>query len=150
MEIIKSNKKILIDDEFSWIVKEYVIYIHNSYVICIKRPCTKLPQEKIRLHRLILDLKKEDKDILVDHINGNRLDNRKANLRKCNRHQNNLHKTSTANGKYRNIYPANKRLWRVSVQFKGKSFGCGRCFKNKDEAIFAAKKLREKIFGEFA
>lgn len=49
-------------------------YTYNGYIMAHKG------KSKIQLHRYIMNV--EDRDIIVDHINRDRLDDRKCNLRK--------------------------------------------------------------------
>lgn len=49
----------------------------------------------VLMHRLILNI--NDKNVEVDHINHNTLDNRRCNLRVCSRTQNNRNKSSHKN-----------------------------------------------------
>lgn len=90
MELVLGNTSLLaqVDEDdfrrfngFNWILNE------NGYVVTDSaKPRRRLGVAcKLRLHRLILACP-EDRD--VDHINGNKLDNRKANLRICTRSQN--------------------------------------------------------------
>lgn len=65
------------------------------------------------LHRLILGAKAGE---IVDHINGNKLDNRRSNLRICS------HSENTANTNYRNLRSCYRGIspckggWRASCQ----------------------------------
>ena len=71
-------------------------------------------QKRIHLHRLIMNC---PDNMVIDHINGNNLDNRKNNLRIVSQHQNLLNKN-----KAKNIY-YNKRdnLYTVQFRIKGKT-----------------------------
>ena len=68
------------DEEDFEILSQYVWYVDNGYVI------TRIDQKRVSMHRMLLnpDINKE-----VDHINGNKSDNRKWNLRICD-HVNNM------------------------------------------------------------
>jgi len=106
---------------------------------------------KIRLHRAILGLIYGDGKI-VDHINGNGLDNRRCNLRLCNNSQN------AANSK---LYSNNssglkgvhwhklKQKWSATIRFKGKKLHLG-YFKSKIKARKKYLKKAAELHGEFS
>jgi hypothetical protein len=117
----------------------------NYYAIRTKRPENKL----IQLHRIVIQAKQGE---IVDHINGNKLDNRKCNLRICTKSQNcqnrkisKLNK-SGFNGVSWNI--RNKK-WVAQIACNNQKIHIG--FFN--EPIEAAKAFNEaalKYHGEFA
>lgn len=108
--------------------KEYGVAVHGFWD-------SKRKQNKIvKLHRFILNL--NDPKILVDHINGDTLDNRKKNLRIADGTINNLNRKNTKGYAWDKI----TKSWRVEVGFYGKKYWMGR-FKTKEEAkeIYNAK-----------
>jgi hypothetical protein len=90
--------------------------------------------EHMDLHRALMDC---PAGLCVDHINGNTLDNRKANLRICTHAQNmrNRHTESEAIGCY---YDTKRCQWRTRVQRDGQTFNLGR-FDTQEEAEAAYK-----------
>jgi len=80
---ISKNRWALIDDEDIEKCSEYRWHVlamgksKHEYITGYKQRCYKQP--RIRLHRFILGLAKEDERV-VHHINGDTLDNRKVNL----------------------------------------------------------------------
>jgi hypothetical protein len=85
---------------------------------------------------------------LVDHINGDILDNRKENLRVATPQQNNM------NRRPRNTYKGitwdrSRNKWNASIQLAGKSINLGR-FKDPVEAAKAYDQAAWEYFGEFA
>ncbi len=101
------------------------------------------------LHRFIMN---PPSNKLIDHINGNKLDNRKCNLRIVNKSQNAMNSkkpknnTSGVKGVY---WDKLSKKWEASIQvnMKKKSLGY---FKNKDESIKARKESESELFGEYA
>lgn len=98
----------------------------------------------VKLHRLLLGL--ENPRTLADHINHNRLDNRRSNLRICTPQENARNKggkvirgiRKTPNGKYS-----------ARIVFERKEIYLGR-FGTLDEAIQARHEAENKYHGEFA
>lgn len=103
----------------------------------------------IRMHRFII---KTPKGLLTDHINGNRLDNRRCNLRICNDLQNgwNKHtKPKGASGIIGVLWYENLKKWRAKICVKGKHIHIG-LFVNQLDAIKARELAELKYFGEYA
>jgi hypothetical protein len=110
--------------------------------------------EIIRLHRYILqDEYNLNKNILIDHINHNTLDNRRSNLRITISEKNTKNrygKNKNYKSGYRNVF-WNKRenKWCVQLQICGKNTRLG-LFDDIDEAGIFAEQMRQKYYGEFA
>lgn len=103
---------------------------------------------KIFMHRCMLDA---DVGVIVDHINGNGLDNRRCNLRLATRSQN-LANQRTVRNKwgYKGItYRRRHKTWRARIGFNGKTVDLGE-FGNLDDAAQAYDEAAKKLFGEFA
>lgn len=104
----------------------------------------------IPMHRQIMNPPRE---MLVDHINYNGLDNRKANLRLATRTQNNRHTRRTMNpgsSKYKGVcwYSREKR-WAVRIHADGKTIPLGH-FKDEIQAAKTYDKAARKYHGAFA
>lgn len=113
----------------------------KGYVTCAS--------EKILLHRLIMEFP-EGYDI--DHINHNKKDNRKNNLRICS-HQNNArnsmiskNNTSGITGVY---WSKISNKWYAYIMVDRKNIHLG-VFSNINDAIKVRKDAEDKYFGEFA
>lgn len=100
--------------------------------------------KNIRMHRLIMGVLK-NKTKIIDHIDGNGLNNKKNNLRMCTVSQNmrNLHLAIPNSSGCRWVHRENRRnAWVVRVF--GKHV---KQFKNKKEAIKVAHEINEKKYG---
>jgi HNH endonuclease/AP2 domain len=105
-------------------------------------------KRKFYMHRLIYGAKPGE---MVDHINGDPLDNRRANLRLCN-HTQNCGNSRWAVGRsgYRGVeFQKNTGKWRAYISIKGKSVHLG-SVTSKEEAARLYDAAAVGHFGEFA
>jgi hypothetical protein len=88
----------------------------------------------------------------VDHVNGDTLDNRRANLRLCNRNENNrnrrLNRTSTSGFKGVCWYKQTSR-WKAQICVNGHKRGLG-YFNTREAAAAAYDAAAVEAFGEYA
>ena len=99
------------------------------------------------LHRHLLPGFKQ-----VDHINGDRLDNRVENLRGCNNEENNRNKGPNKKNKsgYKGVHfnkSTGKWIAQITVNYKCKHLGS---FNTAEEATLAYNKAAREFHGEFA
>jgi hypothetical protein len=104
-----------------------------------------------RMHRYIMQI--TDSNIFIDHINGNRLDNRKENLRKVTPAENSMNKKPRNNenttSKYKGVNKSSSNKFNVLVTKDGISYRLGLFINEKDAARAYNEKAKE-LFGEFA
>lgn len=102
--------------------------------------------KKLYMHRLLMDAKSKH----IDHINGNKLDNRKENLRLCTNAQNRINVNKYKNNKsgYKGV-SFHSNLWRATIVRNGKQYSLG-YHKSKEEAALAYNIKAKQLFGEFA
>lgn len=117
-----NQEEIVIDLEDKEKVLAHSWYINNSGYVQSNSWVRK--HHTILLHRLVLDLEKSDSP--VDHINGVKTDNRKANLRlsSCSLNQFNKEKPASRIGysNFKGVCWAKDRCkWKASIAFKYKS-----------------------------
>lgn len=88
----------------------------------------------------------------IDHINGNRADNRLCNLRECSPYENQWNRKirDFSESKIKGV-KRNKKTnsWEVQITFNKKRLYLG-SFKNLDDAKLVIEKARLKYHGEFA
>lgn len=109
----------------------------------------KISNKVIYMHRFIMNTPKR---MDTDHWNHQKLDNRKENLRICNRHQNmaNSKPRKNCTSKFKGIYwHKRRRKWNVSITRNGKRLNLG-YFDNEIEAAKIYDKKAKEFFGEFA
>lgn len=106
----------------------------------------KLKCISLLMHRLILN---PPSDMLVDHINGNGLDNRRSNLR-CATHAENMRNRhrSWGTSKYKGVR-RDRNKWRASIRKDKKDYFLG-YFSKQISAALAYDKVAIEMFGEFA
>ena len=138
------HKLIKLDKVDMYLLKKHSFSISpDGYPVCsYKNKCT-------QIHRLIL-LDKEG--YYIDHINRNRLDNRRCNLRYATPSQNQMNKKIPKNNTsgYRGVsfYKPNKK-WRAKIKIDEKHIHIG-YFESILDATKAYNKVAKELFGEFA
>jgi hypothetical protein len=103
-----------------------------------------------RLHRFILN--ESNPKNIIDHKNGNGLDNRKNNIRAATINENNFNTKLRVNSKiaYKGVtFNEKSKKYRSRIQFNKKGIHIG-CFYNVLEAARAYDAKAEELFGEFA
>jgi len=106
----------------------------------------------ILMHREILGLKFGD-GIETDHRNGDGLDNRRENLRKCTNAENchnRVHLCSRKSSIYKGVnWDKRKQKWQARTRYEGKSIFLG-YYDSEIDAARAYDRAALKYFGEFA
>ena len=111
------------------------------------RYAKRVPQKKpVYMHRVILSAP-DNKS--VDHINGNKLDNRKSNLRLCEQSDNSAN-SGNRTGKYKGVsWDKSRRKWIAFVCYQYKNINLGR-FDNAEAAALAYNHVAKQLFGDEA
>lgn len=105
--------------------------------------------KNMKMHRQIMDAKDGEQ---VDHINQDKLDNRRANLRLCtdteNKRNSPLRKDNTSG--YKGVYfEKSKRKWHTHIAINGKIIYLG-LYETAEEGARVYDDAARKYFGEFA
>ena len=104
------------------------------------------------VHRVIWVMHNGDAPECLDHINGNKLDNRIENLRPATRSQNgfNITAMTTNNSGAKNVsWRGDTNKWRVTLMVSGNKMSFGH-YDDLELAELVAHEARCKYHGEFA
>lgn len=119
-----------------------------GYAFCDTRNYARTEGKLVYMHHLIVDV---PKGMVVDHINGNKLDNRKSNLRICNQRQNTWNKRKRSNNKsgYTGVsWNKAASKWSAEVRKDGEKHYLG-LYVSKHAAAKAYNRKAKELFGEF-
>lgn len=104
-------------------------------------------ERKVYMHRVIMEAQ------FVDHINGDKLDNRRENLRAVTKSQNNMNQSQQKkqkHSKYKGVsWDKSRNKWMAYCKKDGKMNYLGR-FTDENEAALAYNNKASELFGEFA
>lgn len=155
IRLTQGQVTIVDDDNFEWLNsfkwfahKDNFKYNHGYYAV---KKITKNGKSYMQcMHRLILNI--DDKELLVDHINGDKLDNREENLRIATRAENGRNRDRQSNNKsgFKGV-SWNKQFmkYRAQIMFNNKTTYIG-LYTNPIEAAKAYDLKAKELFGEFA
>jgi hypothetical protein len=123
----------------------------NGYMLV--NLCKEGQQTSFNIHRLVAShfIPNIDNKPYVDHIDGDIVNNHVSNLRWATGSENiiNQKRSSRNTSGEKNVsWQKLNNKWQVILTVDGrlKYFGC---FKDKNEAVAEARRLREEIYGEF-
>lgn len=138
------SEHFLFDKEDYEKIKDFSWYLSPlNYVSSRERGTSRA----VSLHRIIMN---EPKNMDVDHINHNPLDNRKSNLRICSHQQNRFNSSKRSDNKSGTIgvrlLPSGK--WEARLTYNHHTYI--KHFTTKEEAIEHRKYLEDTYFQEFA
>lgn len=150
---LSQNRETVIDEvdmatiaPFHW----YALRMNGRYwYTCAKSRDADGKRIVLLMHRLILAA---PAGMVVDHISGDGLDNRRANLRLATRGQNRMNSGPSPGNKsgYKGVYwKAAHKSWEVQIRHEGRLYCVGH-FKQVEDAARAYDKRARELQGAFA
>lgn len=143
IELFDKNKtktgETIVDEDIYYELIKYTWRLSHGYII--NDTCG-------RLHRHILNYSGED---VVDHINSDKLDNRKSNLRIVTQQQNTMNKSSKKNGSSKYIgvrFHKKSNKWEANIYVNNKNKYLG-LYETEIEAAKARDSATKEHFGEY-
>lgn len=137
------GKVTLVDTmDYSMLIK-YKWMFHGGYARRVEKGQT------VHLHRFIMRC---PYDLEVDHINRNKLDNRRANLRIVTRQQNMCNKSSykESSSIYKGVtWHKKDKIWHAQIRFNNRIHYLG-SYEEEVIAAYAYNIFAKKYFGEYA
>jgi hypothetical protein len=144
----KTDLVTLIDEEDYEKIKDYKWYLNGKgYVVATAY--INGERHKLRLQRFLMNA---PDGFVVDHINRNKLDNRKENLRICTYGENTRNRSNHkgTSSKYKGVsFKKDRGTWRAHLKSYGITY-LDKTFKNEEDAAKAYDKVAKEIYGEFA
>jgi len=119
---------------------------HSGYAITDEQPA--------KMHRRIMEnylSRSLERCEQVDHVNHNRIDNRRSNLRLVTNQQNGFNKLPVvATSAYKGVYwVKQKQQWCASISISGQKIHCG-FFVEEIEAAYRYDQFAMQLFGQYA
>jgi hypothetical protein len=150
ISLSKNNDFALVDEsDFEWLNRDKW-HLDEGYAV---RTCYAGRKCKVYMHRAIMGAFKPG--IQVDHINQNKLDNRRCNLRFCTNAQNKRNqfkRKGVSQSKFKGVY-FKKHLklkpWVAQIRLDGKLIHLG-CYAEEWAAAIAYNTAAVFHYGEFA
>jgi hypothetical protein len=149
-EIELTNGKVAIvdDEDYEWLSQWKWLCTHKGYAArCVRikngNPIT------VYMHREIIG---PPDGMFTDHINHDKLDNRRENLRVCTMSQNNANipkRKNNSSGRKGVYWREDAKKWIAQISPGGTRINLG-YFSDINDASCAYKNAAEKYFGDFA
>jgi len=145
----KRHPRVMVDDEDFDLLNQYNWSVNQQNTVFSWLGTMKDKKKPVLLHRLIMNA---PNDMEIDHIDRNRLNNQKSNLRLANSSQNKCNRGPRKDNKsgYKGVsWHKTNQKWtaRIMVDSKYKHLGL---FKDIKDAVIAYNKASETYHGVFA
>jgi hypothetical protein len=144
---LTKGKYALVDDADFEPLSKYNWCVSNGYAL--RRSSRASGGKNIRMHRVIMDT---PDGMFTDHINGDKLDNQRSNLRIVTKSQNEMNKTPNSRNKSGTkgvFWAENVGKWCANIYVNGKNRNLG-YFKELDDARAIRIEAENQYFKQYA
>ena len=146
----RKGEEFYFDKEDYDLIKDYHWELHKGYIACHRWNPQTQSHNQVKMHRLIMGLKdnKDYSGCQIDHINHNKVDNRKENLRVVNNIQNSWNKSVWREDGSKIGVRLERGKWLASITINGKTIRLGK-YEQYDDAVKARIDAEKKYWGEY-
>lgn len=147
MEVVLAGKIVFFDEEDEPLYMSRKWHINNCGYLMGKARGNETP-EKVMFHRLVLGALHGQ---IIDHVNGNPLDNRKVNLRFCTHAENMRNRKTHGNNAsgIKGVQRCSDSRFRARITVNGRRIEIG-SFRSAEDAGKAYAAAARHYFGNFA
>jgi hypothetical protein len=144
--LTKGGVAVVDDGDFEWLSRNSWYLSQNGYAM--RSSAKDGVRFCLPMHRAITDA---PSGMHVDHINGDKLDNRRENLRVCTPAQNQGNRVAHAGRRFKGVIYQQKIAPKVRAEIRrdGRARHLG-CFSTEEEAARAYDRAAREQWGEFA
>ena len=147
------GKEVLFDKEDYELIKDWTWCDNHLGYACSKK-MNKRKNTIVRMHNLIMNYhtKSENKGMVVDHINHNTMDNRKANLRLITHSQNIMNSKlqgRSKSGRTGVSWSKRAQKWQAYITKNRKRINLG-VYEEINDAIKVRERAEKELFGDFS
>jgi len=148
---LTQGKFAIVDDDMYEYLSQWKWFTHRDRnTFYAERMGGKWPNRKVvRMHRAVMNV---SDDVLIDHLNGNGLDNRRENLRACTISENarNRGKDRDNSTGYKGVsWHKQDQKYHAQIRVSGRKIYLG-SYADPEEAARAYDKAAKELHGEFA
>jgi hypothetical protein len=144
----RKGEEFYFDKEDYGLIKDYHWELHRGYITCHRWNPQTQSHNHVKMHRLIMGLKDNTdySECQIDHINHNKVDNRKENLRVVNNIQNSWNKSVWREDGSKVGVRLERGKWLASITVNGKMIKLG-TYDNYNDAVKARIDAEKKYWG---
>lgn len=144
--ILTDGSKCTVDEEDYPLLSRYKWHPNGKSKTYAVTNSNVFGDKNVLMHRLIMHPARNQ---VVDHVNGNGLDNRKQNLRCCTINENMWNVRSKNKHGYKGVFKRKNGTWSANIRHNGTRIYVG-TFPSAKDAALAYDELAHRYFGEYA